>query len=179
MGEGPWDAQALAALEPSGVCVCSDSAPLCQQVLCADPGWVAWLQENNLPYCGVSAGAAVAGNRAVVGGWRVTVDGEEHPFYASPTSEGIDELEVRPGLGLVPFAVACQVGQRSTLTRLIHAVAMELVGEGWAIDEDTLLEVGARGVYTNGLGHTYRLQIHHMGRVEVSLFRNGGGVMRG
>lgn len=170
---------ALAALEPSGVCVCGTSTPLCHQVLCQDLGWVTWLQDQNLPYCGVSSGAVVAGDRAVVGGWRVTVDGEKHPFQAHWASEGLDDLEVRPGLGLAPFAIECHAGQWGTLVRLVHAVAMELVGQGWAIDEDTLLEIGTRGIYTNGLGHTYRLQIHHMGRVEVSLFRNGGGVMRG
>ena len=173
------DLQTLAALEPTGVCVCGTSTPLCQQVLCADTAWVDWLKEKNLPYCGLSSGAVVAGERAVVGGWCVSVDGEQHPFQARSTSEGLDDLEVRPGLGLAPFAVECHAGQRGNLTRLIHAVAMELVGEGWAIDEDTLLEIGTRGIYTNGLGHTYRLQIHHMGRVEVSLFRDGGGVMHG
>jgi len=171
--------QALAALKPSGVCVCANSTPLCQQVLCADRSWVDWLQKENLPFCGVSSGAVVAGEQAVMGGWQVTLDGEAHPFQAQAASGGLDELEVRPGLGLVPFAVECHAGQQGTLIRLIHAVAMEMVGESWAIDEDTLLEIGARGIYTNGLGHTYRLQIHHMGRVEVALFRDGGGIMRG
>ncbi len=178
----PLDAQALAllaAMDASGVCVCGASTPLCQQALCQDREWVRWLQEKDLPYCGVSSGAVVAGDRAVVGGWRVTVDGEKHPIQAHWASEGLDELEVRPGLGLAPFAIECHAGQWGNLTRLIHAVAMELVDVSWAIDEDTLLEIGERGFFTNGLGHTYRLQIHHMGRVEVSLFRNGGGIMRG
>lgn len=178
----PMDTQALAALaalKPSGVFVCATSTLLCQQALCADLAWVAWLHEHNLPYCGVSSGAVVAGDRAVVGGWRVRVDDELHPFQTKIAGEELDELEVLPGLGLVPFAVECHAGSHGTLTRLIHAVAMELVDQGWAIDEDTLLEIGGRGIYTNGLGHTYRLQIHHMGRVEVSLFRDGGGVMRG
>lgn len=173
------DQAALAALEPSGLCVCADSTPLCQQVLCAERSWVDWLQAKNLPFCGVSSGAVVAGEQAVMGGWQVTLDGIPHPFQAQATSGGLDDLEVRPGLGLVPFAVECHAGQQGTLIRLIHAVAMEMVGESWAIDEDTLLEIGARGIYTNGIGHTYRLQIHHMGRVEVALFRDGGGIMRG
>lgn len=180
--EQHMDAQALgklAAIEPSGVCVCGTSTPLTQQVLCADLAWVNWLRECNLPYCGISSGAVVAGDRAVVGGWRVTVDGDPHPFQAHWASEGLDELEVRPGLGLAPFAIECHAGQWGNLTRLIHAVAMEMVDVSWAIDEDTLLEIGERGIFTFGLGHTYRLQIHHMGRVEVSLFRNGGGIMMG
>lgn len=173
------DQAALAALQPSGMCVCGDTPSLCQQVLCAERNWVDWLQKKNLPFCGVSSGAVVAGEQVVVGGWQVTLDGEAHPFLAQAASGGLDELEVRPGLGLVPFALECHAGQQGTLIRLIHAVAMEMVGESWAIDEDTLLEIGARGIYTNGLGHTYRLQIHHMGRVEVALFRDGGGIMRG
>lgn len=183
LAEGqPLDAPALAtlsAMDASGVCVCGTSTPLCQQALCHDLAWVRWLQEMGLPYCGISSGAVVAGSRAVVGGWRVTVDGEKHPIQAHWASEGLDELEVRPGLGLAPFAIECHAGQWGNLTRLIHAVAMELVDVSWAIDEDTLLEIGERGIFTNGLGHTYRLQIHHMGRVEVSLFRNGGGIMHG
>jgi cyanophycinase-like exopeptidase len=42
-----------------------------------------------------------------------------------------------------------------TLTRLLHAVELGFVSEGWAIDENTLLQIDANAIRVYGQGHVY------------------------
>ncbi|QCB96645.1 hypothetical protein E5206_06630 [Arthrobacter sp. PAMC25564] len=87
------------------------------------------------PYLGFSAGAMVAPSRAIIGGYRVRgteVCGEE-------CSEGLDEVEIRDGLGLVPFAVDVHAAQAGTLGRAVAAVVSGLVDKAVAVDENTAL----------------------------------------
>src|SRR4051794_38872880 len=73
-----------------------------------------WLPAG-VPYAGFSAGAAIAAATAIVGGWRlgaVAVCAEE-------AGEAIEDLAVRPGLGLVPYAVDVHATQWGTLTRVV------------------------------------------------------------
>jgi hypothetical protein len=44
-----------------------------------------------------------------------------------------------------------------TLTRLLHAVELGFVSEGWAIDENTLLQIDANAFRVYGQGHAYRV----------------------
>jgi cyanophycinase len=107
-----------------------------------------------VPYAGFSAGAAVAPHSAIVGGWRLG----EFAVCSDDASEDLDQVEPRPGLGLVPFAVDVHASQWGTLTRLVHAVAAGLVGEGWAIDEHTCLAPDAGGeIAVHGLGGAYHV----------------------
>jgi cyanophycinase len=123
-----------------------------------------WRPPAGLPYGGFSSGAAVASARAIVGGWRL--GGRE--VCAEEAGEDLDELDVRDGLGLVPFAVDVHATQWGTLTRLVHAVRAGLVGEGWAIDEGTVLVVDDGAVRVEGLGGAYRVAPRD-GEVAVSV----------
>jgi cyanophycinase len=134
-------------------------------------GWTPGYQEAlagwrppDLPYAGFSAGAAVASARAIVGGWRLG----ERAICAEEAGEDLDQLEVRDGLGLVPFAVDVHATQWGTLTRLVHAVGACLVDEGWAIDEGTVLVVEDDAARVEGLGGAYRVA-RHDGQVVVSV----------
>ena len=111
------------------------------------------LRASGLPYAGCSAGAAIAAGLALVGGWRF----EALPVCDEDAGEDLDELEVRPGLGLVPFAVDVHATQWGTLTRLAHAVAGGLVASGVAVDEHTCVEVRGDELTLHGLGSAYRL----------------------
>jgi cyanophycinase len=103
---------------------------------------------------GFSAGAAIAGEWAIVGGWRVGA----REVCAEEAGEDLEQLTVRPGLGLVPFAVDVHATQWGTVTRLIHAVRAGLAPEGWAIDEGTVLVYdGDRVARVEGLGSGYRV----------------------
>ncbi|MCX4883244.1 hypothetical protein [Streptomyces sp. NBC_00847] len=75
------------------------------------------------------------------------------------TAEDLEEVEVRAGLGLVPFAVDVHAAQWGTLPRLIAAVARHGLRHGVAIDENTLVEVGPDGrarVSGPGRAHSVR-----------------------
>lgn len=122
-------------------------------------GWTPGYQEalvgldvGDRPYAGYSAGAAIAAGRAIVGGWRY--DGRD--LCRQDASEDLEDLEVRDGLGLVPFAVDVHATQWGTLTRAVHAVHAGLVGEAIAIDEHTCVEVRDREIVAvHGLGVAY------------------------
>ena len=116
-------------------------------------GWATAIRSAGVPYAGYSAGAAVAARHALVGGWRL--DGR--PVCADEAGEDLDELSIRPGLGLVDFAVDVHATQWGTVTRLLHAVAAGLVAGGAAIDEATALEVRDGNWIVHGAGSVYRV----------------------
>ncbi|MET3949319.1 Type 1 glutamine amidotransferase-like domain-containing protein [Arthrobacter sp. UYEF36] len=87
------------------------------------------------PYLGFSAGAMIAPERAIVGGYRVS--GVE--VCPEDASEGLGEVELREGLGLVSFAVDVHAAQAGTLGRAVAAVVHGMVTRAVAVDEDTAL----------------------------------------
>lgn len=92
---------------------------------------------SGVPYLGFSAGAMIAPDYALIGGYR------SHGTEVCPQewSEGLEELTFRPGLGLVPFAVDVHAAQGGTLGRAVAAVHHGLADSVMAIDEDTALVV--------------------------------------
>jgi cyanophycinase len=108
----------------------------------------ALLRDGAMPYAGFSAGAAVASRHALVGGW--TSGGVA--VCPRDAAEDLDEIEVRPGLGLVPFTVDVHAAQWGTLSRLVEAVRRGDVPYGVAIDEDTRLTVHEGRAEVSGLG---------------------------
>jgi cyanophycinase len=129
-----------------------------------------WLPRD-LPYAGYSAGAAIAATDAIVGGFR-REDGRA--VGAEGAGEDLEALTVRPGLGLVPFAVDVHATQWGTLTRLVHAVDAGLVDEGWAIDEGTALVVrDAAAPRVEGLGSAYRVARDGPDTLTVTVVRVG------
>ncbi|ACL41214.1 conserved hypothetical protein [Pseudarthrobacter chlorophenolicus A6] len=94
---------------------------------------------GGVPYLGFSAGAMVAPEQALIGGYRINgieVCGEE-------CSEGLADLDFRQGLGLAPFAVDVHAAQAGTLSRAVGAVAAGLVDHAVAIDEGTAIILAA------------------------------------
>ena len=96
------------------------------------------LVSGGMPYLGFSAGAAIAAERAIIGGWRV--DGVA--VCPEDANEELDELAVVDGIGLVPFAVDVHSSQWGTLGRLVGAVEAGLLTEGLAVDESTVVTAG-------------------------------------
>lgn len=108
---------------------------------------------EGLPYLGFSAGAAIAARRAVIGGWRiggVAVTPEDN-------NEGLDEVTVVDGIGLVDLAVDVHACQWGTLSRLVGAVETGLVTEGLAVDESTVLIVDGSTWEVRGEGRVRRV----------------------
>lgn len=111
------------------------------------------LVSDGLPYLGYSAGAMIAADRALVGGWRI--GGIE--VCPEEASEGLDEVELREGLGLVDLTVDVHAVQAGTLARLIASAEAEFVTAGLAIDEDTTLVVGEGALEVRGTGSVWRV----------------------
>ena len=77
---------------------------------------------------------------------------------AEEAGEDLEQLTVRAGLGLVPFAVDVHATQWGTLTRLVHAVRAGAVREGLAVDEGTVAIVrDGELAGVEGLGVAYRV----------------------
>lgn len=91
--------------------------------------------EAGAPYLGFSAGAMIAPERAIVGGYRIR--GAE--VCPEESSEGLSEVEIRDGLGLVSFAVDVHAAQAGTLGRAVAAVVHGMAARAVAVDEDTAL----------------------------------------
>lgn len=105
-----------------------------------------------VPYLGCSAGAAIAAERAIIGGWRIG----GVAVAPEATSEGLEEVTVAPGIGLVDVAIDAHAAQWGTLSRLVAAVEAGLVEGGLAIDERTALVVGEGGLGVVGEGSVWR-----------------------
>ncbi|MBL7488386.1 Type 1 glutamine amidotransferase-like domain-containing protein [Frankia sp. AgB1.9] len=117
----------------------------------------AWLARTGAPYAGYSAGAAVAADRAVIGGWR----SDGLPICDEEAGESLDEVTVTDGLGLVPALVDIHCAQWGTLPRLLVAARAEAAAgrpaEGWGIDEDTAIHLTDDAVTVLGRGQVHRL----------------------
>jgi cyanophycinase len=151
----PFEVGAVPA-DVDGLFVCGGLTPAYQEAFggCLDT-LPALLAERGLPYAGYSAGAAVAARDAVVGGW--LADGIA--VCPPDTAEDLEEVEVRPGLGLVPFGVDVHGAQWGTLPRLVTVVADGRLAHGVAVDENTVVRVTGDGrahVAGQGRAHSVR-----------------------
>jgi cyanophycinase len=111
------------------------------------------LVADGLPYLGFSAGAMIAADRAVIGGYRI--DGVQ--VCPEDTGEDLEEVTIAEGLGLVDLAVDVHAAQWGTLGRLIAATEAGLVGGGVAIDEFTALVVADDDLRVVGSGSVWRV----------------------
>ena len=107
---------------------------------------------EGMAYAGFSAGAAIAGSHAVIGGWRV--DGV--PVCPEDSNEELDAVTVVEGIGLVPGAVDVHAAQWGNLSRLVAVVEAGLAPHGVAIDEDTTLAPGGRVLGAGRVWHATR-----------------------
>lgn len=111
------------------------------------------LVASGLPYLGFSAGAAIAADTALLGGWRIG----GVPVAPEWASEDLDDVTAEAGIGLIDLTVDCHAAQWGTLTRLIAATEAGLVDGGIAIDEDTLLSIGTSGLRVAGAGTVWNV----------------------
>jgi cyanophycinase len=144
---------AAAFTDVDGILVGGGLTPIYRELLEPHFGELRRQVAAGVPYLGFSAGAAIAAERALVGGWRiggVAVSPEE-------ASEDLDELTVVPGIGLVDVSIDVHVAQWGTLSRLVAAVEAGLVQGGLGIDEQTALIVGDGGLRVAGHGSVWRV----------------------
>ncbi|WP_210508650.1 Type 1 glutamine amidotransferase-like domain-containing protein [Naasia sp. SYSU D00057] len=108
---------------------------------------------EGVPYLGFSAGAMIAPERALVGGWRIG----GIPVSPEEAGEELDEVTIVNGIGLLDVTVEVHTAQWGTLSRLVAATAAGLTDGGVAIDESTALIVGASGLSVAGSGNVWRV----------------------
>ncbi len=120
------------------------------------------LVADGLPYLGYSAGAMIAADRAIVGGWRLA----GIPVCPPDTAEDLDEVTIAEGIGLVDLAIDVHAAQWGTLSRLVAATEAGLVEGGVAIDEGTVLVVTDSGLRVAGAGNVWRV-LDEDGRLVV------------
>lgn len=159
--------------EPTGVFVGGGLTPLYHQGVCVDARWVNYLLAHNIPYGGFSAGAALAAQQAIVGGWKMQVNDKQVPILDADLAEDLEFLDVRDGLGMTSFSIDVHASQWGTLTRLLHAVDQQVVGSGWAIDEDTMLHIENDQITVYGLGQAYYVKRSSRGKLLIEIFRDG------
>ncbi len=121
------------------------------------------LVADGLPYLGFSAGAMIAADRAIIGGW--LLDGT--PVCPEETSEDLVELTIEEGLGLVDLAIDVHAAQWGTLGRLVAATEAGLLPGGVAIDERTALVVSDDSLRVVGAGHVWQVLADESGAVVV------------
>ncbi|GAA2174361.1 hypothetical protein GCM10009846_20010 [Agrococcus versicolor] len=109
------------------------------------------LVADGTPYAGFSAGAMIAGDVALLGGWRIggVEVTQEH------AGEGLDEVTLAEGLGLVDVVVDVHASQHGTLGRAVAIVDAELADRAVAIDERTSLVAGASALVAAGEGNVF------------------------
>jgi cyanophycinase len=141
---------------------------------------------EGMAYAGFSAGAAIAGSHAVIGGWRI--DGR--PVCPEDSNEELEPVTVVDGIGLVPGAVDVHAAQWGNLSRLVAVVEAGLAPHGIAIDEDTVLGPGSPGTSestgSTGSPHGQHVPDGNDGRVRgdgrvwhVTRAESGGVLVRG
>ena len=111
------------------------------------------LVADELPYLGFSAGAMIAADYAIIGGWMVG----DVPVSPEDTGEDLDEVTIAEGIGLVDLAIDVHAAQWGTLSRLVAATEAGLVDGGVAIDEFTVLIVGDGELRVEGSGSVWKV----------------------
>lgn len=153
----PLTLEKITAAEATGVLVCGGLTPAYHDGLCVQTEWLQYLRDKDIPFCGFSAGAAIAADSAIIGGWLRKTGSRSVQIADENAGEDLEQLTVQPGLGLVDFSVEVHATQWGTLSRLVHAVDADLTEPGWAVDEDTMLEVNRSEITVHGTGHAYRV----------------------
>ena len=123
------------------------------------------LVADGLPYLGFSAGAMIAADRAIIGGWRIN----GIAVCPEAAAQGLDEVTVVEGLGLVDLAVDVHAAQWGVLSRIVGATEAGLVDGGVAIDERTVLVVSDDGFAVFGDGSVWQVLDEPAGVIVATL----------
>ena len=112
------------------------------------------LVSTGVPYAGFSAGAMIAGDVALLGGWRIG----GIPVVAEKNGEGLDDVTLDAGLGLVDLVVDVHCAQYGNLSRAVAIVDAQLAERVVAIDENTSLIVSPGGLVVAGEGSVWTVE---------------------
>ena len=120
---------------------------------------------DGLPYLGFSAGAMIASDAAIIGGWKIG----DIAVCSPDAGENLDDVTIVEGLGLVDLAIDVHAAQWGTLSRLVASTEAGLVDGGVAIDEFTVLIVGDDSLRVVGVGSVWMVSQHDDGVLVSTL----------
>ena len=150
----PGDVAALTAISAvDGILIGGGVTPDYLAALLPIAGEIRRQVSAGVPYLGFSAGAMIAAERALIGGWRI--GGVE--VTPEHVSEGIDEITLAQGIGLLDVTVDVHAAQSGSLSRLIAATEAGLIDGGLALDENTVLVVGEGALTVLGAGSIWKV----------------------
>lgn len=149
-----------------GLLIAGGHTPSYLQALAGVVGDIRRLVSEGVHFFGFSAGAALAADEAILGGWRIG----GVAVCPESVAERLDEVTVEAGIGLVDLAVDAHTAQWGTLGRAVAAVEATLVDRALSIDEDTVLVIGEGGLDVVGGGSVWQAVAHESG-VHVSTLR--------
>jgi cyanophycinase len=147
------DLERTAFADVDGIVIGGGLTPAYLSAIAPHSGEVRRQVAAGIPYLGFSAGAMIAAERAVIGGWRIG----DVPVCPEDASEDLEEVAVEAGIGLVDVSIDVHAAQWGTLSRLVAAVEAGVVEGGLAIDEDTVLVIGDGGLVVSGAGSVWRV----------------------
>lgn len=124
------------------------------------------LVSEGVSYLGYSAGAAIAADEAIIGGWRIG----GVPVAPESSGEGLDEVTLEAGLGLVDLTIEAHAAQWGLVALCAASIEAGLAERILAIDEDTVLKVGEGALEILGSGSVWQLTAGE-GSVTVSSSR--------
>jgi cyanophycinase len=146
-----------------GLVVWGGLVPAYRESLSGSFATIRSLVSSGVPYFGMSAGAAVASEGALLGGWKIG-DVQVCPVEAS---EELEQVTIAEGIGLIDATIDVHAAQWGTVARLIAATEAAVVDGGLAIDEHTALIVGDGGLRVVGSGSVWSVA-RDSGTVRVS-----------
>lgn len=157
----PIDQSLLVDLD--GLVVWGGLVPAYRESLASSFAAIRALVESGVPYFGMSAGAAVVSDGALIGGWKI---GEVQVCPVDAAQE-IEQVTVVEGIGLIDTTIDVHAAQWGTVARLIAATEAAVVDGGLAIDEHTALIVGESSLRVVGSGSVWSVTREN-GTVRVS-----------
>jgi cyanophycinase-like exopeptidase len=170
----PLNTERLRALHPTGVYLAGHGGmAACLPAMGVVTDWLAHVQAKALPCAGSGAGAALLGRQVIAGGWLLALLHSNAEVAAQACGDGLDFVELQPGLALAPFALDVQAVQRGTLGRLIHVVGQGMLPCAWGLDEGCMLEIGGDQLRVCGPNHAYRVLRLADGAVRIDTFAAG------
>ena len=149
-----------------GILVCGGHTPAYLAALAPLATDIRRLVAEGVSYLGYSAGAAIAADEAIIGGWRIG----GVPVAPEESGEGLDEVTFEAGLGLVDLTIEAHAAQWGLVALCAASIEAGLAERILAVDEDTVLKVGEGALEILGSGSVWQLTAGE-GGVTVSSSR--------
>ncbi len=122
----------------AGIIVCGGFVPDYLDHLSTYRVQISQAVASGVPYLGFSAGAHVVSKHALCGGWK---DGTGHQVCPEAASDGLEEITIRDGLGLIGTTIETHTDAWSNLGVAMAVLDHDEIASSVAIDEATCLVV--------------------------------------